>query len=114
MSRDGVGTLQVVQGRLNAEAYIQLISPTLKHDGEKLIGPNFIFQHDGARCHTARRSIACFSSNGISVLPWLSQSADLNPIEHLWGEVKRRIDHTPCKNLSERKDLFCYLEEHNT
>ena len=36
MSRDGVGTLLVVQGRLNSSAYIDLISPTLKDDGEKL------------------------------------------------------------------------------
>ena len=45
--------------------------------------------------------MAWFSTNGISVLPWPSQSADLNPIEHLWGEIKRRMDNTPCKNLTE-------------
>ena len=33
MCCDGVGTLLVVEGCLNAEAYINLISPTLKDEG---------------------------------------------------------------------------------
>ncbi len=32
MCRDGVGSLHVVEGRLNARAYIDLISQTLKED----------------------------------------------------------------------------------
>ena len=55
MCRDGVGSLHVVEGHLNAHVYIHLISPTLKHDdGERIIGEDFILQPDGARCHTAR------------------------------------------------------------
>ena len=105
MARDGVGSLLIVDGRLTASAYIDLISPTLKEDGERLIGSNFIFQQDGARCHTARYSMEWFSSNRINVLQWTPQSADLNPIEHLWEEIKRRMDQKPCRNASELKEL---------
>ena len=77
-----------------------------KNDGEKIIGGDFIFQQDGASCHTAKHSMAWFSSNGISVLPWPSQSADLNPIEHLWEVIKKRMDKSPVKNKAELKELI--------
>ena len=44
-----------------------------------------------------------FSANGISVLSWRSQSADLNPTEHLWEGIKRRMDQTPCRNMIKLK-----------
>ena len=65
MSRDGVGTLLVVEGRRNAALYINLIAPTLKDDGKRIIDTDTIFQQDGARCHTAKHSMNWFSANGI-------------------------------------------------
>ena len=106
MCRDGVGSLHVVDGRLNASAYIDLISPTLKDDGERIIGENFVFQQDGASCHTAEYSKKWFRREKISVLPWPSQSPDLNPIEHLWEVIKKKMDYTPVKNQTELKDLI--------
>jgi hypothetical protein len=40
MARSGVGSLTVVEGQLNSEAYIKV-----SKDGKKLIGRLFIFQH---------------------------------------------------------------------
>ena len=45
------------------------------------------------------------------VSPWPSQSPDLNPIEHLWDEIKKRLDAKPCKNLEELKTAIFELWE---
>ena len=42
----GVGSLKVVNGQLDASAYVRLICRTLEKDGKKLCGRDFIFQQD--------------------------------------------------------------------
>ena len=50
----------------------------------------------------------------ITWLPWPGQSPDLNPIEHLWDELERRIrlkQKNP-RNVRELEELLqqCWLE----
>ena len=106
MSQRGVGTIKVVEGRLDSKAYIKVISGSIKTDGRRLGGNNFIFQQDGAPCHTSKYSIAWLKRNGINSLPWTPQSPDLNPIEHLWEHIASQMDQKPCRNIEELKDLI--------
>ena len=50
------------------------------------------FMEDGARGHTAKKTQKWHQDNGIAELPsWPGYSPDLNPIEHVWGHMKRAL-----------------------
>mgnify|MGYP004590824325 CR=1 FL=1 len=51
---------------------------------------NWFFQHNDPK-HTPKVVIGWLSVNKVQVLDWSFQSADLNPIGHLSGELKDRI-----------------------
>ncbi|GFS94003.1 transposable element Tcb2 transposase [Trichonephila clavipes] len=55
------------------------------------IGPDFIFMDDNARPHRTLAPEELLESEDITRMDWLAYSPDLNPIEHVWDALGRRI-----------------------
>ncbi|GFT88480.1 transposable element Tcb1 transposase [Trichonephila clavipes] len=55
------------------------------------MGAEFLFKDDNARPHRANIVDECLQSEVITRMDWPAYSPDLNPIEHVWDMVGRRL-----------------------
>ncbi|KAG2464445.1 TCB1 transposase, partial [Polypterus senegalus] len=109
-SAAGTGRLARIKGKMTAAMYRDILDENLLQSALDLrLGQWFIFQQDNDPKHTSKISKEWLQDNSVNVLEWPSQSADLNPIEHLWRDPKMAVHRRFPSNLMELET--CCKEE---
>nr|ACO51862.1 Transposable element Tc1 transposase [Aquarana catesbeiana] len=102
MSSAGVGPLCFIKSKVSAALYQEILEHYMLPSAVQLYGDaDFIFQQELAPAHTAKSINTWFNDHGITVLDWPANSSDLNPIENMWGIVKRKMRDTRPNNEDE-------------
>lgn len=109
--KNKLGPLVVLDGKITGEVYKNLLDSHLLPFIESLDETiTFSFQDDNAPVHRANLVLEWKEENLIPSIPWPAQSPDLNPIEHLWDHLGRKVhEHKP--RPKNKNELITVLKE---
>ena len=97
----GTGSRVRIKAKMNGAKYRENRYENLLHSAQALrLGRRFIFQQDNDPKHTAKTTQEWLRHKSLNVLEWPSQSLDLNPIKHLWKDLKIAVQRRSSSNLT--------------
>ena len=105
--------------RLDSQAYQDEVLDKLVPDMKRLSGNDYIFQQDGAKCHTSASTLSYLDAKVNVYIPsenWPPNSCDLNPLDYfIWSRLESsvyRVKITSMEQLKERVEQFwCELPQ---
>ena len=104
MSAAGVGELYFIEGNMNSNMYSEILQQSMIPSLQKL-GLGAVFQHDNDPKHSSNTTIALLKRLRVKVMDWASMTPDLNPVEHLWGILKRKVEVCKVSNICQLCDV---------
>lgn len=107
----GCGPLYRIHGIMNGAMYREILKNHMSPHLLKLGIDTFVFQHDNDPKHRSKIVTNYLANKKVKVLSWPSQSPDLNPIENIWGHIKRKITKDGIKACS-LDHVFTLVKKH--
>lgn len=100
--------LVIVKGSIDSRCYQKnILDSEMINDLDELYGrENWIFQQDGARCHTSKETIQWLKSKCLFIKRWPANSPDLNPIENFWAVLKAAVYKLKPQNIDELEKII--------
>lgn len=95
-----LGPLVFINGTVNSIKYKEILEKNLVN----FIKPGDIFQDDSAPAHRSKSVLSFLDEERIEHLDWPSNSPDLNPIEHVWSMMSKKLKSKLITNKSTLKD----------
>ena len=98
VSSAGVGPIYWIKGKMCSTDYVEILNTVMMNYADEELPLKWKFMQDNDPKHSSKLVKNWFRDNRVSLLEWHSQSPDLNPIEHMWGILKKKITVYKSKN----------------
>jgi len=99
------------RGSITGMRYVEEVLHPVVRPFHGAVGENFLLMHDNARPHVATLVSEYLESHGIETMDWPARSPDLNPIEHAWDMLGRRIQRRQPAPTTVRELEVALVEE---
>ncbi|RWS20436.1 hypothetical protein B4U80_12078 [Leptotrombidium deliense] len=91
ISYHGLGTMTKIDGHLNSEKYMEILQTEIPKINDRFQHNNWYLVNDRSPIHTANTIKEYIRSLPVHDMNHPRKSPDLNPIENVFGELKRKI-----------------------
>uniref|UniRef100_A0A8R1DGF8 Tc1-like transposase DDE domain-containing protein n=1 Tax=Caenorhabditis japonica TaxID=281687 RepID=A0A8R1DGF8_CAEJA len=106
-SDTSMGPLKRIVGTMDRYVYEDILENTMRPWARANLGRSSVFQQDNGPKHTFLHVLNLFKHRRADVQAWPIQSPDLNPIEHMWEQLERRLKVVRASNANQK---FAQLE----